>query len=509
MSEQLQNRLLSETQKRIRTEIDWRPNPGPQTDAYESQADILGYGGAAGGGKSDLILGLAATQHKNSVIFRRVFPNLRALIERSREILGAGQDHSRDHFNESLHRWALPGGQMVEFEACQYEQDKEKQRGRPRDFYAFDEATEFTRSQVMFIIAWLRSTVKDQRCRVVLTFNPPPDDSGSWVVNMFRPWLAYLHPEDISHPNPARPGELRWYATVDGEEKELDSGEPFEHNGERIQPLSRTFIPAKLSDNPYLDQTNYRAVLQSMPEPFRSQLLNGDFAATTGGDPWQVIPAAWIDRAMSRWQQSTAPLNRIGLDVARGGQDFTVMAPIHADGTCDTLVKVPGRLTPDGASVARLVYDRFSPGDVVVGVDVIGVGSSPVDILRDRGFEVVPIAGSARAVIEEYGEERIYTDETSGLKCVNLRAAVYWNLRRLLEQDLITLPPDPKLKQSMAAQRWTPTSGGIKLMAKEQVKELTGSSPDESDAVAYGYWLSAASGPASMSDLASFLDITP
>ena len=33
----------------------WRPQPGPQTLAYESPADILFYGGAAGGGKTDLV----------------------------------------------------------------------------------------------------------------------------------------------------------------------------------------------------------------------------------------------------------------------------------------------------------------------------------------------------------------------------------------------------------------------------------------------------------------------
>jgi hypothetical protein len=491
-----------ETETRQRTDVDWHPNPGPQTDAYNSEADILGYGGAAGGGKSDLILGLAATQHKNAVIFRRVFPNLRALIERSREILGAGDRIGRDGFNESLHRWARSGGRTLEFEACQYEQDKEKQRGRPRDFYAFDEATEFTLSQVMFIIAWLRSTVKGQRCRVVLTFNPPTDESGGWIVQFFLPWLAYLHPDKFTHPHPAAPGELRWYATIDGEETECASGDVFEHDGEQIKPLSRTFIPAKLADNPYLNDTNYRSVLQSMPEPFRSQLLNGDFSATADGDPWQVIPTAWIDRAMGRWQQSTAPLTRIGVDVARGGKDTTVVAPVHADGTCGTLVKVPGRLTPDGDTVARLVYDRYDPADVIVGVDVIGVGSSPVDVLRSKGFAVVPIAGSARAVIEEYGEEKVFTDETSGLKCVNLRAAVYWNLRLLMEHDLIALPNDARLKQGLMAQRWTPTSGGIKLMAKEQVKELTGFSPDESDAVAYGYWLRPSPPSVSLCDMA-------
>src|SRR5581483_8210133 len=69
----------------------------PQIRAYTSDADIIGYGGAAGGGKTDLLLGFAGTKHRRSIIFRRVFPSLRGMIERSREIFNArGDSHSRD-----------------------------------------------------------------------------------------------------------------------------------------------------------------------------------------------------------------------------------------------------------------------------------------------------------------------------------------------------------------------------------------------------------------------------
>src|SRR5690348_16661897 len=83
----------------------WRPLVGPQTDAYYSPADEVFYGGAAGGGKTDLLLGLAATAHRHSVIFRREYTQLKALIERSHALFdGYGS------FNANDNLWRFPDG---------------------------------------------------------------------------------------------------------------------------------------------------------------------------------------------------------------------------------------------------------------------------------------------------------------------------------------------------------------------------------------------------------------
>ena len=44
----------------------WVPNPGPQTQAFLCEADELFYGGEAGGGKTDLGIGLALTAHRRA-----------------------------------------------------------------------------------------------------------------------------------------------------------------------------------------------------------------------------------------------------------------------------------------------------------------------------------------------------------------------------------------------------------------------------------------------------------
>jgi hypothetical protein len=83
------NRLLAPKLRAL-----WLPNPGPQTEAYHSEADLLLYGGAAGGGKTDLLIGLALTRHRRSVIFRRAFGDLRGVEERLVELLGTREGYN-------------------------------------------------------------------------------------------------------------------------------------------------------------------------------------------------------------------------------------------------------------------------------------------------------------------------------------------------------------------------------------------------------------------------------
>src|SRR5690606_28848424 len=127
---------------------------------------------------------------------------------------------------------------------------------------------------------WARTTDPRQRVRIIATGNPPTTAEGEWVIRYWRAWL------DAQHPYPAQPGELRWYARVDNEDQERESGEPFAWKGETITPKSRTFIPALLRDNPHLSHDGrYEAVLQNLPEPLRSQLLFGDFTVGVEDDP--------------------------------------------------------------------------------------------------------------------------------------------------------------------------------------------------------------------------------
>lgn len=438
----------------------WRPLPGPQSMAYYSEADIIGYGGAAGGGKTDLACGKALTQHQKALVLRREATQLTGIIDRFTELIG-----SRDGYNGAERIWRLPGRQ-IEFGSAPNLGDEVRYQGRPHDLLVFDEAANFLESQVRFLLGWLRTTTPGQRCQALLTFNPPTTAEGRWIVKFFAPWL------DKKHPNPARPGELRWFAMIDGEEVEVPSGEPFRHGADLIKPMSRTFIPSRVSDNPYLMGTGYMATLQSLPEPLRSQMLYGDFNAGIEDDPWQVIPTAWVEAAQARWKRpdKLAPMDSLGVDVARGGRDNTIIARRHGMWFDEPLV-YPGSATPDGPTVAGLTV-AAKRDDAVVHIDVIGVGSAPYDFLNGAGQQVVGV---------NVAEAAVGTDKSGRLRFKNLRSELWWRMREALDPTNntgIALPPSPELLADLCAPTWELSGATISVASREQIMEKTGRSPD-------------------------------
>lgn len=447
------------------------PQSVPQWLAFLSRADELFYGGAAGGGKTDLLIGLAAECHSNSAIFRRTYKNLRGITIRANEIIG---DHAEA--NKSDKTWTFPSGRLIELGAMQYEDDKEDWQGRPHDFKGYDEVPTLTEGQYVFTSGWNRTTIDGQRVRVVCAGNPPMGEAGSWVI---RRWAAWLDP---MHPNPAEPGELRWYATVDGEEVELLVGDPVtDEKGETIYPKSRTFIPAKLDDNPFLAKDNrYRSVLQALPEPLRSQLLYGDFAASAEADPFQVIPTEWVRMAQVRWEnrdRPDTPLTSVGIDAARGGRDNMSLSPRY-DNYFDDIVFWPGSLVKDGpigAALTKQALGDQEPG--YMNIDIIGIGSSLYDSLY-------PMYNDVRAV--NVSNTSVYRDRSKKLKMRNVRAEIYWRMRDALDPihgDDIALPPGNDIVADLCSARYTVSTAGVQIESKKDIKKRLGRSPDKGESL--------------------------
>lgn len=454
----------------------WIPQSKPQWIALLSRADEIYYGGAAGGGKSDLLLGLAIECHEHSVIFRRTYPNLQGIMRRCREIINNPKLE-----NKSDKLWTFPNGRTIEFGAVQYEEDKLNWQGRPHDLKGVDEIPELTESQYVFITGWLRTTNKSQRVRIVATGNPPINEAGNWVVRRWGAWL------DKKHPNPAKPGELRWYATVDGEEREFMDGAPIvDSKGETVYPLSRTFIPAKLEDNVFLSEDNrYKAVLQALPEPLRSQLLHGDFDAAATPDPWQIIPTQWVLDAQERWRnmkRPTTPLTAVGIDPARGGRDNMSMAKRY-DNWFDVPVFWPGSTVKDGPVGAELIRQSMNgekPG--IINIDVGGIGSSVFDSLKPMY--------QTNAVNAASGSE--YRDKSGKLKMRNLRAEYYWQMRDALDPQNgmnVCLPPGNEIVADLCSARYKIATAGVLVEEKEEIKRRIGRSPDKGESILYANYI--------------------
>lgn len=126
MDEAAKKKLVKEAYEGTK-DLAWVPNPGPQTEAFFCEADELYYGGEVGGGKSDLVIGLALTNQSRSLILRRFNDDARNLMERASEVVG----HDKG-LNRTLMKWPL-GKKFLDFGGCQLETDKQRYKGRPHD----------------------------------------------------------------------------------------------------------------------------------------------------------------------------------------------------------------------------------------------------------------------------------------------------------------------------------------------------------------------------------------
>lgn len=466
----------------------WMPLEGPQTMAYVSQADVIGYGGAAGGGKTDLLSGLALVEHKRCLIVRREKAQTDGIVQRLEEILG-----HKDGYNSQKSAWKMPDGRLLEFGGLDNMGDEKRWQGRAHDLKALDEATEIREAQARFIMGWNRTSDPNIKPKCLLTFNPPTTAEGRWVLDYFAPWLKK------DYPNPAVAGELRYFAMVDGKEQEVESEKPFvifddeicyDFNPENftpeqiITPRSRTFVPARVTDNKYYMETGYMNTLQSLPEPLRSQMLYGDFSAGIEDDQWQVIPTAWVEAAQARWKpietmreahKGVFPMDSYGGDVARGGKDETIGYARHGDWYSEAHVQ-SGALSLDGPTVAGFFFSKVRD-DAPIHIDAIGIGASPYDFLMQMGVQTIGVVVSQSATA---------ISKKGGLNFANLRSQLWWQMREALDPHYgsnVMLPPDPKLLADLTAPRWALKSSKIQVESRDEIVKRIGRSPDRGSAL--------------------------
>lgn len=449
----------------------WIPSPGPQTDAYFSLADCLLYGGEPGGGKSQLLLGLAFNCHQRSLIMRRQYGDLERIIEDALKIHGG-----RDGFNGSPPpRLRIDDNKIINFRAAQRIGDEQGTMGQGRDLLGLDEATHFAESQVRFMMGWVRSEDPLQRCRTVLATNPPLTAEGLWVNKMFAPWL------DQNYPNPARPGELRWVVSDEEGKDEWVNGPDDVRivRGKIIRPTSRTYIPSSVRDNPYYAASDYERQLDALPEPYRSLLMGGFKTAFKDAD-FQVIPTAWITAAQERWKPDgykAFSMTAMAFDPAGGGADAAELA-MRYGGWYAEIVSEKGEQTAEPTSAMGFI-SKYRKDAAPIVIDVGGGYGGPISLLLKQN-EIPHVGFNGASTSNKHTKD-------SQLKFANKRAEAWWKFREELDPDqqggsVIALPPDPELRADLAAPTYEVAARGILIESKDDLRKRLGRSPGKGDA---------------------------
>ena len=229
--------------------IIFQPNDGPQTEFLAApEKDVL-YGGAAGGGKSyamlvDPLRFCHRSAHR-ALILRRTMPELRELIDKSRELYPQAFPGAK--FREVEKVWNFPSGAKIEFGFLERDADVYRYQGQSYSWIGFDEITHLpTEFGWNYLSSRLRTTNSEIMPYLRCTANPG-GVGAHWVKKRYV--------------DPFEPGEA--FKGADG--------------------LTRKFIPARLDDNPYLaEDGRYEEMLKALPEVQRRQLLEGNWDITEG-----------------------------------------------------------------------------------------------------------------------------------------------------------------------------------------------------------------------------------
>lgn len=178
------------------------------------------------------------------------------------------------------------------------------------------------------------------------------------------------------------------------------------------------------------------------------------------------------------------PAIKIGVDVARFGEDDTVIA-INVAGDICKLIKKHGndttQTTGDVILCARQQREHHIDTNIVVIVDDTGVGGGVTDQLRQQKTEqgldwlyIIPV-NAAQSVNSKY-----YQDATTFMWAA---------IKELLQTAEMRLPDDADMIGQLTTRKFQVVANGkIRLESKKDMKKRGIKSPDIGDAIALSCW---------------------
>jgi predicted phage terminase large subunit-like protein len=412
-----------------------RPQPGPQEQALASPADIVIFGGAAGGGKSWALL-LEPLRHVENpqfscVLFRRTYPqvtNPGGMWDESMKLYPLVGATPR----QSDLAWRFPSGAVVRFAHLQHENSRLDWQGSQVTLLGFDELTHFTRDQFFYLLSRNRS-LSGIKPYVRATCNPVPDDDpvGGWIHEFIGWYIG-----DDGYAISERSGVMRWFVNINDQLHWADTYEELAARFPESTPKTFTFIKSSLYDNQILmrEDPGYLANLQALPLVDRERLLGGN---------WKIKPAAgkvfnrgWFEivdaapaggRTIRFWdlaatEKSIAkpdPDYTAGVKMRRVGDIYYVMDAIavqEAPGRVDTLIK--NTASHDGVEVtvrfereggASGVRDARNTVTMMAGYDVRAVSPQGDKVTRAKGLAAQAEAGNVKLLRGPWNDRYLRT----------------------------------------------------------------------------------------------------
>jgi len=221
---------------------------------------------------------------------------------------------------------------------------------------------------------------------------------------------------------------------------------------------------------------------------YKNQVL-GHFADS---GEYSLYRLSWLERCIENWyklkDEPKTDIITYGLDPADTGQDHTALAKWI--GTyCERVDTYDMEVSQALPFMQRVIGAATT---TPIGIDSNGLGAMLYQMLRDKKYKVVSLVAGAKA--EDKAGNPVM-DAFRRNTFVNLRSAMYWQLRDCLDPNSplyepdLALPDDPDLIEELLAHEWEERNGRIYVLPKDKVKEQISRSPDKSDALVYGWYV--------------------